>query len=187
MPSLENPTLLVCICFLSNDFVPSTTRVSEWEGGASSYLAWLLLWQGCLLAYLLHKHQIDLTLSTSRWKSVSWCHLCSCTFSRFLACLNCCVMNPTHVCSHSVSPFCVMSNLCVVGVCKIPFFWLVLLKSTLCTLTSVYTFSILFSIHFLMCWEGEFVEQSRASLVEDLYPDPFDLSIWFMGDIVRRN
>ena len=38
-----------------------------------------------------------------------------------------------------------------------------------------------------MCWEGEFVEQSRASLVEDLYPDPCDLSIWFMGDIVRRN
>ena len=38
---------------------------------------------------------------------------------------------------------------------------------TLDTLTSVCIFSILFSIHFLRCWQGEFVEQSRASLVDD--------------------
>ena len=35
---------------------------------------------------------------------------------------------------------------------------------TLYTLTSVCIFSILFSIHFLRCWQGEFVWQSRASL-----------------------
>ena len=36
--------------------------------------------------------------------------------------------------------------------------------STLYTL-SVWQFSILFSIHVLRCWRGEFVSQSRASLV----------------------
>ena len=38
---------------------------------------------------------------------------------------------------------------------------------TLYTLTSVCIFSILFSIHFLRCWQGEFVQQSRACLVGD--------------------
>ena len=33
------------------------------------------------------------------------------------------------------------------------------------SLTSVYVFSLLFSIHFLRCWQGEFVLQSGASLV----------------------
>ena len=32
-----------------------------------------------------------------------------------------------------------------------------MMSLTLYTLTSVWIFSILFSIHFLMCWEGEFV------------------------------
>ena len=34
-------------------------------------------------------------------------------------------------------------------------------------LTSIWTFSILFSIHFLRCWQGEFVYQSRECLVCD--------------------
>ena len=38
---------------------------------------------------------------------------------------------------------------------------------TLYILTSVCIFSILFSIHFLRCWQGEFVKQSGASLVGD--------------------
>ena len=35
------------------------------------------------------------------------------------------------------------------------------------TLTSVCIFSIVFFIHFLRCWQGEFVEQSRATSVGD--------------------
>ena len=38
---------------------------------------------------------------------------------------------------------------------------------TLYTLTSVCTFSILYSRHFLQCWQEEFVYQSRTSLVGD--------------------
>ena len=38
---------------------------------------------------------------------------------------------------------------------------------TFYTLTSVCIFSIVFFIHFLRCWQGEFVEQSRATLVGD--------------------
>ena len=38
---------------------------------------------------------------------------------------------------------------------------------TISIFKSVYTFSILFSIHFLRCWQGEFVEQSKASLAGD--------------------
>lgn len=36
-------------------------------------------------------------------------------------------------------------------------------RLTLYILTSVWIFSILFSVHLLKCWEGEFAEQSRAS------------------------
>ena len=47
-------------------------------------------------------------------------------------------------------------------------------------------FSILFSIHFPSCQQGEFVEQSRASIVDhSLYSH--DLYVWFGDDIVRRN
>ena len=42
-----------------------------------------------------------------------------------------------------------------------------ILLLTLYTLTSVNIFSILFSIQFLQCGQGEFVYQSRASLVGD--------------------
>ena len=43
------------------------------------------------------------------------------------------------------------------------------------------------SVHFLRCWQGEFVEQSRASLVgcHLLYSCGFN--VWFRGDIVQRN
>ena len=51
--------------------------------------------------------------------------------------------------------------------------------SALSTPTSVCIFSILFSIHFLWCWQGEFVEQSRASLVGDQFLDSQDLNVFF--------
>ena len=54
---------------------------------------------------------------------------------------------------------------------------------TLYTLTSVCIFSLLVSIHFQMCWQGEFFQQSWASLVGD---NSFIL-LTFRGDIVRRN
>ena len=37
---------------------------------------------------------------------------------------------------------------------------------TLYTLKPIQIFSILFSIHFLMCWQGEFVKQSRGFTVD---------------------
>ena len=43
------------------------------------------------------------------------------------------------------------------------------------------------SIHFLRCWQGEFVEQSRVPLVGDHFLYSRDLNVWFRGDIVRRN
>ena len=55
------------------------------------------------------------------------------------------------------------------------------------TLTSVCIFSVLFSIHFLICWPGEFVEQSRGSSVDDHFLYSHDLNVWFMGDTERRN
>ena len=58
---------------------------------------------------------------------------------------------------------------------------------TLYTLTSVCIFSILFPICFLRCWQGEFVEKSRASLVGDHFLYSCDTNVCFWGDIVRRN
>ena len=58
---------------------------------------------------------------------------------------------------------------------------------SLYTLTSVCIFSILFSIHFLICWPGEFVEQSRGSSVDDHFLYSHDLNVWFMEDTERRN
>ena len=55
---------------------------------------------------------------------------------------------------------------------------------TLYTLTSESIFFILFSITFLRCWQGEFVEKSEAALVGD---HSLDLDVWFGEDIVRRN
>ena len=61
------------------------------------------------------------------------------------------------------------------------------LHCSLYTLTSVCTFSLLFSIHFQMCWQREFVQQSRGSLVDYHFLYSHDLNVWFMGDIERRN
>ena len=55
------------------------------------------------------------------------------------------------------------------------------------TLTSVCTFSILFSIHFISYWQAEFIYQSRPSLAGDRFLYSRDLNIWFSCDIVRRN
>ena len=48
---------------------------------------------------------------------------------------------------------------------------------TLKPLTSVYIFSILLSGHFLRFWQGEFVKQSRASLVGDHLLYSHDLNV----------
>ena len=55
------------------------------------------------------------------------------------------------------------------------------------TLTSVCIFSILFSIDLLMCWQGEFVQQSRLSLGGDHFLYSLDIDVWFSGDIIGRN
>ena len=57
---------------------------------------------------------------------------------------------------------------------------------TCCILISVWMFSILFCIHFLRCWQGEFVEQSRASLVGDHFISCHELNEWFRGDIISN-
>ena len=62
-----------------------------------------------------------------------------------------------------------------------------ILSLTRYTLTSVCIFSILCSIYFLMCWQGEFVWQSRASLVGGHFVYSCDLHVWFRGDILGRN
>ena len=58
---------------------------------------------------------------------------------------------------------------------------------TLYALKSVCIFSILFSKHFLGCQHGEFVLQSRSSLVGDQLLYSPDLQVQFRGDMVRRN
>ena len=62
-----------------------------------------------------------------------------------------------------------------------------MMSLTLYTLTSVCIFSMLFFIHFLMCWEGEFVQQSRGSSVGYHFLYSHDLNAWFKGDIESRN
>ena len=52
------------------------------------------------------------------------------------------------------------------------------------TLTSVGIFSILFSIHYQGCWQGEVVKQWRLSLVGDHFLYSQDLNVWFGGDNV---
>ena len=60
-------------------------------------------------------------------------------------------------------------------------------SGALSTPTSVCIFSILLFMHFLRCWQGEFVWQSRASLVGDHFLYSHDLNVCFRGDIVRRS
>ena len=54
------------------------------------------------------------------------------------------------------------------------------------TLTSVCTFSILFSKHFLGCWQGELVHQSIEYLVGDHFLYSYDLTVLYRGYTVRR-
>ena len=62
----------------------------------------------------------------------------------------------------------------------------ILATLTLSTLTSVCIFSILFSIHSLRRWWGEFVSWPRASPVGDHFLYSHDLNMGIRGDIVRR-
>ena len=55
------------------------------------------------------------------------------------------------------------------------------------TLTSVCTFSILFFIHLPRCLQGEFVYQSRDSMVGDNFLYIPDLNVWSKANTVRRN
>ena len=57
---------------------------------------------------------------------------------------------------------------------------------TFYSLTSICIFSALLPIHILRCWQGEFVQPSRASIVGDhlLYSHKLNLS--FRGDVIRR-
>ena len=67
----------------------------------------------------------------------------------------------------------------------VPIQWnMVYTQLNLYILTSVCIFSILFSIHFQRCWQGEFFYQSKASLVGDHLLYSCDLTFWFRGDIV---
>ena len=56
-------------------------------------------------------------------------------------------------------------------------------SSTCFTLTSVCTFSILFSILFIRCWQGEFVWQSRVSLVGDHFLYYGNLNVWLRDSV----
>ena len=74
-------------------------------------------------------------------------------------------------------------NTIIMDVCIWVEFWLL----NGYTLTSVCIFSILFSLHFLRCWQGEFVKQSRAFSVGKHFLYDCDLKVWLWGDTVRRN
>lgn len=55
------------------------------------------------------------------------------------------------------------------------------------TPTSVCVFSLLWSLHFLWYWQGEFVEKSRASSIGDHFQYSYDLNGWFRSNTVPRN
>ena len=55
---------------------------------------------------------------------------------------------------------------------------------TLYTLTSVCIFSILFSVYFLRCWQGEFVQQLRAYIISDHLIYSCRIYGLFRGDIM---
>ena len=57
---------------------------------------------------------------------------------------------------------------------------------TLYTLTWVYLFFTLFFIHFLRCWQGEFVCQSRGSFSDDHFLYSHDLNVWFSSTFLHR-
>ena len=49
-------------------------------------------------------------------------------------------------------------------------------------LQAVCIFSIVFSILFIRCGQGEFLQQSRVSLVSDHLLYSHGLDVWFRGD-----
>ena len=53
--------------------------------------------------------------------------------------------------------------------------------------TSVCTFSILFFIHILKCWQGEFVWQTRVSWLHDYFIYSHEFYVWVSSDTVGRN
>ena len=60
-------------------------------------------------------------------------------------------------------------------------------NSTIYTLTSVCIFSILFSVHFQRCWQGEFVKKSRASSAGGHLSYSHDLNVSLRGDFLKGN
>ena len=48
-----------------------------------------------------------------------------------------------------------------------------------CNIFPVCIFSTLFLIHFLRCWQGEFVCQSKGSFPRDHFLYSHDLNVWF--------
>lgn len=61
------------------------------------------------------------------------------------------------------------------------------LSTYLNTQTSVCTFSILFFIHILKCWQGEFVWQTRVSWLHDYFIYSREFYVWVSSDTVGRN
>ena len=57
---------------------------------------------------------------------------------------------------------------------------------TLYTLTWICIFFTLFFIHFLRCWQGEFVCQSRGSFSDDHFLYSHDLHVWFSSTFLHR-
>lgn len=60
------------------------------------------------------------------------------------------------------------------------------LSQPLHILTSASIFSKLFFIHFLWLWQGEFVEQPRASLAGDPFLYSYDLNFWCRDYVVWK-
>ena len=58
---------------------------------------------------------------------------------------------------------------------------------TLYTPISECIFSKLFSVYFLICWQGKFVLQSRGSSVDYHFLYSHELNVWLRGDIEWRN
>ena len=57
---------------------------------------------------------------------------------------------------------------------------------TLYTLTWICIFFTLFFIHFLRCWQGEFVCQSRGSFSDDHFLYSHDLNVWSSSTFLHR-
>ena len=60
------------------------------------------------------------------------------------------------------------------------------LSTYLNTQTSVCTFSILFFIHILKCWQREFVWQTRVSWLHDYFIYSHEFYVWVSSDVGRN-